>query len=79
MAVLGVSDDRLGQRVAAVITSSVSDPDVAAIRAHCRAHLAAYKIPDAIAVVDEMARNAMGKIHKPELAEAAAAAMADHG
>ena len=59
VAVLGVSDDRLGQRVAAVITSSVSDPDVAAIRAHCRAHLAAYKIPDAIAVVDEMAWNAM--------------------
>lgn len=66
-AVLGRSDDRLGERVTAAITAAIADPDLDDIRAFCRARLAAYKVPDEIAVLDALPRNAMGKVVKDEL------------
>jgi long-chain acyl-CoA synthetase len=67
-AVLGVPDERLGQRVAAVIVSAVgSDLDVDDLRAFLLANLARYKVPEQIAVVDALPRNAMGKIVRTEL------------
>ncbi len=69
--VIGVDDDRLGQRVAAVVTSAVPEPDTDSIRAFCAERLAGYKVPDAIAVVAEMPRGAMGKLLRPRLVDAA--------
>jgi len=37
------------------------------LASHCRAQLAAYKVPEEWHLVDEMPRNAMGKILKPDL------------
>lgn len=68
-AVVGIPDDRLGERVVAVVqpVSGVEfDPD--AVRAHCAANLARYKVPERIVTVDEFPRNAMGKIVRSELA-----------
>ncbi|MEZ5167058.1 MAG: fatty acid--CoA ligase family protein [Acidimicrobiales bacterium] len=71
VAVFGIPDDRLGQRVAAAIVSRVPDPDLDAVRAHCVDRIADYKIPEQITVVDSLPRNAMGKVVKGALADAA--------
>ncbi|MEZ5243647.1 MAG: AMP-binding protein [Acidimicrobiales bacterium] len=67
VAVYGVPDERLGQRVAASIVAAVDDPDLDDIRTHCAEHLAAYKIPAVIDVRPSLPRNAMGKVHKQAL------------
>jgi long-chain acyl-CoA synthetase len=67
-AVLGIPDRRLGERVvAAVRLADGADASGAALRDHCRALLARYKVPDAIALVESMPRNAMAKVIKREL------------
>jgi len=68
VAVLGLPDERLGQRVAAVVqVSSGASLDEAALKAHVAGELARYKVPDFIRFTDEMPRNAMNKIVKPRL------------
>ncbi|GJM37704.1 MAG: AMP-dependent synthetase [Acidimicrobiales bacterium] len=67
-AVIGVPDDRLGERVVAFVElmedSAVSEADLIAL---CGEHLARYKVPDAITFVDAFARTPMGKIKKTPL------------
>jgi acyl-CoA synthetase (AMP-forming)/AMP-acid ligase II len=67
-AVLGIADERLGQRVVAVLEGAVSEvvsePE---LQDYCRQHLARYKVPDAIRFVDALPRNAMNKVVKPQL------------
>jgi long-chain acyl-CoA synthetase len=73
VAVLGVTDERLGQRVAAVVelseNGSAADKValVAQLQAHCLEQLARYKVPEQIRFVDRLPRNAMNKIVKPQL------------
>ncbi len=68
VAVLGVPDRRLGERVvAAVRLEAGAQASDAALREHCRTSLARYKVPDAIARVDSLPRNAMSKVLKREL------------
>jgi acyl-CoA synthetase (AMP-forming)/AMP-acid ligase II len=64
-AVIGVPDERLGERVVAVVEGDAVDEDV--VRAHCRAALAAYKVPERVVVVPALPRNAMGKIVRTAL------------
>jgi len=61
--VLGAADDRFGQRVVAVIsiTDDGPEPDLEKLQAHCRAHLAGYKVPRAVHVVHEIPRTPAGK------------------
>jgi acyl-CoA synthetase (AMP-forming)/AMP-acid ligase II len=67
-AVLGVPDERLGERVAAMVEASAGTAvDVDDVRAHLLANLAKYKVPEQIAVVSALPRNAMGKIIRTEL------------
>ncbi len=68
-AVLGVSDERLGERVvAAVQLAPGSAASEAELRAHVRKNLARYKVPDQIRFVAEIPRNSMQKLMKRELA-----------
>lgn len=73
VAVLGLADDRLGQRVAAVIelseTARAADKValVAQLQSHCLEQLARYKVPEQIRFIDKLPRNAMNKIVKPQL------------
>ena len=61
-------DERLGQRVVAVVEGAESDSvSVAKLQDYCRAYLARYKVPEAIVFVDGLPRNAMNKVIKPEL------------
>jgi long-chain acyl-CoA synthetase len=66
-AVFGVPDERLGERVMAVVEAGSLDQ--AAVRAHCEANLAKYKVPERFVRVDELPRNAMGKIVRTRLAD----------
>ena len=71
-AVLGVPDERLGQRVAAVIelaaTGDADTDDVASqLQDYCREQLARYKVPELVRFVDALPRNAMNKVVKPQL------------
>jgi fatty-acyl-CoA synthase len=68
VAVIGVPDARFGQAVAAVVVPrqgvALTCQDV--VR-HTRAHLAAFKCPKHVVVVDTLPKNASGKILKREL------------
>ena len=60
--VVGVPDERWGQKVVAVIAPvDGSTPTVEDIDAHCRGKLASYKIPKGIVLVDEIVRSPSGK------------------
>jgi acyl-CoA synthetase (AMP-forming)/AMP-acid ligase II len=57
-----------GEEIAAFVTlRAATDED--ALRRHCRASLASYKIPRAVFVLDDMPRNSAGKVQKPVLAK----------
>ncbi|HEX5268497.1 MAG TPA: AMP-binding protein [Acidimicrobiales bacterium] len=67
-AVVGVPDERLGQRVAAFVElkpgSEASPED---LRVVCGRQLARYKVPEVLEVVAALPRNAMGKVMKAAL------------
>jgi fatty-acyl-CoA synthase len=66
VAVIGVPDEKWIEAITAVV---VSKEDVTAeeLLAHVRGMLSAFKVPKAIRFVDELPRNASGKILKREL------------
>jgi len=67
-AVLGVPDERLGERVAAVVQLGAGvDVDEAHLRDRLLGQLARYKVPEVIRFVDRLPRNAMGKVVRTEL------------
>ena len=73
-AVIGVPDPAWGHRVVGVVRlrdeveEASAAPEV--LRAHCRTHLAGYKIPSAIAIVaDPLPRTASGKLRRATLRE----------
>jgi len=69
-AVVGVPDERLGERVAALVEPDEGTAvDLGAMRRHLEANLARYKVPERIVVVERLPRNAMGKIVRTDLAD----------
>lgn len=67
-AVIGVEDERWGQRLRAFV---VSDEGVSlseeAVKDHVKANLAGYKVPRDVVFVDELPRTSTGKVVKREL------------
>jgi acyl-CoA synthetase (AMP-forming)/AMP-acid ligase II len=60
--VVGVPDERWGERVVAVVQlRSGSPPDLASIQEHCRQRIAGYKVPRELHVVDQIVRSPSGK------------------
>jgi long-chain acyl-CoA synthetase len=60
--VIGVPDDKSGERVQAYVKALLPAPSKEEIIAHCRASLAAYKIPQDVIFVDELPKSPIGKI-----------------
>ncbi|MFD6897349.1 class I adenylate-forming enzyme family protein [Rhodococcus sp. NPDC060086] len=67
VAVYPIPDDRLGQRVAAVIESPLEHPDFDSLTELCRRELSPYKVPEVWTRVDALPVNAMGKIQRAGL------------
>jgi len=66
VAVIGLPDEDLGERVTAVVVFKKEQipPPPTTIIAFCKKHLAGYKCPKEVLVLDQLPRNAMGKIQK---------------
>ena len=76
VAIVGVPDDRLGEVAMAFViptTGTTLDPDE--LTAWCREHMANYKVPRFVEIVDTLPLNASGKVLKYELRERAAKAL----
>ena len=66
--VVGIPDEQWGQRVAtAVVVPDVTVFDKEDLLLFCRQHLAGYKIPRKIIVLDALPQTASGKIHRQEV------------
>jgi acyl-CoA synthetase (AMP-forming)/AMP-acid ligase II len=69
-AVIGVPHPRWVETpVAFVVLSGADKPGESELIAHCRQYLAAYKKPSAVIMVEELPRNAGGKVLKRRLRE----------
>ncbi len=70
VAVIGVEDEEFGQRLKAfVVVAEGADASEDELKAHVKANLAGYKAPREIEFLDELPRNATGKVLKRELHE----------
>ena len=68
VAVGSIPDEEKGELAKAYIVSRKNtQPDSDAILAHCREHLAAYKVPRAIQFVDDLPKTSTGKVMRREL------------
>jgi fatty-acyl-CoA synthase len=66
--VFGVPDERWGQVLRAVVVlDDGAELPVATIKDHVRANLAGFKVPRDVEFIDELPRNATGKVLKREL------------
>ncbi len=68
VAAIGIEDADFGQRLRAFVVvrdgATISEQDV---KAHVKANLARYKVPREVVFLDELPRNATGKVLKREL------------
>jgi fatty-acyl-CoA synthase len=69
-AVVGVEDKDFGQRLKAfVVTSNGAELSEDEVKDYVKEHLARYKVPRDVEFLDELPRNATGKVLKRELQE----------
>ncbi len=65
-AVIGISDERRGETVVAIVVPD-GDLHTSELKKYCQARLARYQVPTRFELIDELPRNAMGKILKRSL------------
>ena len=68
-AVFGVPDERLGEQLMAVVEARDPTSTPTSCATYCREHLADFKVPAAIELVDELPRQPNGKVLKRVLRE----------
>lgn len=69
-AVIGVPDDEFGQRLKAfVVPQARAELDAEELKAYVKANLARFKVPREVVFLDELPRNATGKLLRGKLAE----------
>ncbi|WP_409181202.1 acyl-CoA synthetase [Amycolatopsis sp. VS8301801F10] len=67
VAVIGAPDPQWGETVVAVVVPANDSLDGDTVIAYCRERIAAFKCPRRVEMVDELPRNATGKLLKREL------------
>ncbi|QLY33570.1 AMP-binding protein [Nocardia huaxiensis] len=73
VAVVPIADDRLGERICAVVVADGAAPSLRDVLSHLRTSgVAAYKHPDILLVADRLPRTPVGKVDKRALADQAA-------
>jgi bile acid-coenzyme A ligase len=67
--VIGLPDAEWGHRVHAIVqpVDPAAPPSEDDLRAHCRARLAAYKVPKAFETVEQIPRTSAGKVNRSRL------------
>lgn len=67
--VIGLPDEEWGERVHAIIqpTEMGAPPSTDELREHCRARLAAYKVPKTVEMIARLPRTEAGKIRRSDL------------
>jgi long-chain acyl-CoA synthetase len=70
-AAIGVPDDKAGEAVKAfvVLRANAEKPDVKELRAYCKEHLAAYKVPKYFEIRMELPKTNVGKVLRRALRE----------
>jgi len=68
-AVVGIADNKWGEIVATAIVMRNDPVSIEEIQTWCSGYLSDYKIPRKISFVDNLPKNSMGKVTKPEIKE----------
>jgi fatty-acyl-CoA synthase len=69
VAAVGIDDDQFGKRLRAFVVATTPHPSEAELQDWVKQNLARFKVPREIVFLDELPRNATGKILKRELVE----------
>jgi len=72
VAVAGVYDDEMGQRVGAAVVAR-QPVTLEELRSHCRERIAYFKLPERLMIVDRIPYSQTGKVNRRQLAELIAA------
>jgi acyl-CoA synthetase (AMP-forming)/AMP-acid ligase II len=67
VAVAGIADEELGQRVGAAVVAR-APVTLEELRSHCRELIAYFKLPERLAIVDQIPYSATGKVNRHQLA-----------
>ena len=68
VAVAGVADEEIGQRVGAAVVA-LAPVTLDELRSHCRELIAYFKLPERLAIVDQIPYNATGKVNRRQIAK----------
>ncbi len=66
VAVAGVADDEMGQRVGAAVVTDAA-VTLEELRSHCRERIAYFKLPERLIIVDQIPYNDTGKVNRRQL------------
>src|SRR3989440_1186434 len=69
VAIIGVDDEKFGQRLKAYVVTENGGPSEDEIKNKVKSDLARYKVPREVEFLDELPRNATGKVLKKDLKE----------
>jgi acyl-CoA synthetase (AMP-forming)/AMP-acid ligase II len=78
-AVIGVEDEQFGQRLKAFVVARGGGLSEDEVKGYVKENLARYKVPREVVFLDELPRNATGKVLKRELEQADGQSGADDG
>lgn len=67
VAVAGIADDELGQRVGAAVVAC-APVTLDQLRSHCRGLIAYFKLPERLILVDTIPYSSTGKVNRGQLA-----------
>jgi acyl-CoA synthetase (AMP-forming)/AMP-acid ligase II len=69
-AVAGVADPEMGERVGAliVVAEGYDALTVEELREHCRRHIAPFKVPERVVIVDQLPYDQLGKLRRSTIA-----------
>jgi acyl-CoA synthetase (AMP-forming)/AMP-acid ligase II len=78
VAVVGLPDPILGERVVAYVVVDGTPPDTSQLKAHCLQSLPFVRVPKAFELMDELPKTGSGKVNRGALRKAAGTEASEH-